>query len=249
MRGLHRALKRRFSIAASPLAVRRHLAWYWRFPIMLILLAGGVMLAWSFYDAGMRFAGFERGETVSELQRLRDKMGALVRENAILHSAGAQSERKLQIEQATQNDLAKTVKSLQDENAQLKGDLAFFRKLMSPDKNDGNLSIYHFRVENSGSPGEYRFRLLLLQGGQRERDFQGRVQLLVNYAQKGKKMVMTVPSPKETDAPTFKVNFKFYQRLEGAFRIEPDASVKNVQVRVFENAAVQPKLMQTANVF
>lgn len=240
-------LKRRFGIAASPLAVRRHVAWYWRLPLLVILLAAGVMLSWWFYDAGLRFAGFERGSTIEELTQLREKNAQLELDNSSLRSMDAQSERKMQIERATQNDLAKTVKTLQDENAQLKEDLAFFRKLMSSDKNDGNLSIYRFKVENSVLPGEYRYRVLLLQGGQREREFQGKVELLVNLVQDGKKLVLTVPSSKEADARAYSVNFKFYQRLEGTFRVAPKSLVKNVQIRVFENGSGQPKLIQTVN--
>lgn len=244
---LDRRFRHRYGIAAAPLAVRRHLAWYWRLPLLaVILLAGGVALSWLFYDAGARFVGLDRGATADELQRLSEKLGSLEQENANLRSVGAQSERKMQIEQATQNDLAKTVKTLQDENAQLKEDLTFFRKQMSSDKSDGDLSIYRFKVENT-MPGEYRYRLLLLQGGQREREFQGKVQFLVNFTRGGEKLVMTLPSVKETEARAYNLNFKYYQRLEGVFHVESNAQVKKVQIRVFENGAVQPKLLQTVN--
>lgn len=244
---LDRRLKHRFGIAAAPLAVRRHMAWYWRLPLLVvILLAGGMALSWLLYDAGVRFVGPDRGATADELQHLRERLDPLERENARLRSDGAQSERKMQVEQATQNDLAKTVKTLQDENAQLKEDLTFFRKQMSSDKSDGDLSIYRFKVENT-MPGEYRYRLLLLQGGQREREFQGKVQFLVSFTQGGEKLVMTLPSAKEADGRPYNLNFKYYQRLEGAFHVESNAQVKKVQIRIFENGAAQPKLMQTVN--
>lgn len=244
---LRRSLKRRFSIAASPLAVRRHVAWYWRLPLLVALVGGGMVLSWWFYDAGMRFAGFERGSTVDELQRLREKVTQLEGENAGLQSLAAQSERKLQIEQATQNDLAKTVKTLQDENAQLKEDLGFFRNLMSTEKSAAGLSVYRFKVENSVLPGEYRYRMLLLQGGQREREFQGKIQLLINVVQDGKKQVLAFPAAGAAETQAYHVNFKFYQRLEGTFRVEAGVQVKSVQVRVYENGAAQPRLMQTVN--
>lgn len=244
---LDRRLKHRFGIAAAPLAVRRHVAWYWRLPLMVvILLVGGIALSWLFYNAGARFTGLDRGATVDELQSLREKLGSLELESASLRSDGAQSERKMQIEQVTQNDLAKTVKTLQHENAQLREDLTFFRKQMSSDKSDGDLSIYRFKVENT-MPGEYRYRLLLLQSGQREREFQGKVQFLVSFTQGGEKRVMTLPAAKEAEAQAYNLNFKFYQRLEGVFHVEPNAQVRKVQIRVFENGAVQPKLMQTVN--
>ncbi|MDD5329588.1 MAG: hypothetical protein PHX38_06255 [Sulfuricella sp.] len=243
---LRRVLKRRFSIAAAPLAVRRHVAWYWRLPALALLLAGGAIVSWYCYDAGMRFAGFERGSTIEELQRLREKGAALEHEIVGLRSKGTQNVRAMQIEQATQNDLAKTVKTLQDENAKLKEDLAFFRQLMSSDKDAGDLSIYRFKVERGGAE-EYRYKLLILQGGQREREFQGRVQLLVNLAQNGKKQVMVLPSQRDAESGAFNVNFKFYRRLEGAFQVEPGSLVRNVQVQVFENGSTQPKLTQSVN--
>ncbi|MBS4097229.1 MAG: hypothetical protein KGZ83_10395 [Sulfuricella sp.] len=243
-----RKLKRKFSIASSPLAVRRQLAWYWRIPLVLLLMIGGLGLAWWTYDAGMRFAGFERGATSDELRELRDKVSVMERENVSMRSQVAQNERRMQIEQATQADLARSVKVLEDENAHLKEDIAFFRKLMSADKNDGGLSVYRLKVENNVLPGEYRYQLLLLQGGQREREFQGKVQLLVNLQLDGKKMFLTLPSANGKDAQTYNLNFKFYQRLEGTFQIMPRAQIKNIQVRVFENGSQQPKLMQTVNI-
>jgi hypothetical protein len=245
---LTRRLKRRFSIASSPLAVRRHLPWYWRIPLILAMLAGGLALAWWTYNEGMRIAGFERGVTIDELQDLRGRVAVLESENAGLRSLAAQSDRKLQIEQATQGDLNKSLKTIQDENAHLKEDIAFFQKLMSVDKSDSMLSIYRVKVENSVLPGEYRYQLLLLQGGQREKEFQGKVQLLVNLQQDGRKTVMTLPATAGKDAQMFNLNFKFYQRVEGTFQVPPRSQVKNIQVRVFENGSLQPKLMQTVSV-
>lgn len=245
---LARKFKRRFSIASSPLAVRRHLAWYWRMPLVLAMLAGGLALAWWTYNAGMRFAGFERGVTIDELQDLRSRVATLEGENGELRSLVAQSDRRMQIEQATQSDLAKSLKAIQDENAHLKEDIAFFRTLMSTDKNGGNLSIYRVKVENSVLPGEYRYQLLLLQGGQREKEFQGKVQLLVNLQQDGRKTVMTLPAATGKDAQQFNLNFKFYQRVEGTFQVAPRAQVKSIQVRVFENGSLQPRLLQTVSV-
>lgn len=245
---LARRFKRRFSIASSPLAVRRHLAWYWRIPLVLAMLAGGLGLAWWTYNAGMSIAGFERGVTSDELRELRERVAALEGENVELRSLVAQSDRKLQIEQATQGDLSKSLKAIQEENAHLKEDVGFFRKLMSADKNDGNLSIYRVKVENSVLAGEYRYQLLLLQGGQREKEFQGKVQLLVNLQADGKKTVMTLPAATGKDAQMFNLNFKFYQRVEGTFQVSPRTQVRNIQVRVFENGSLQPKLLQTFSV-
>jgi hypothetical protein len=241
-----RALRCRFGIAASPLAVRRRVAWYWRLPMVALLLAIGAVVSLRMYGGDMQVLPFGRGAAFEELERLRDRALRLEDDNQRLRSIVAQHDQQIQMERATQADLAKTVKALQDENATLKEDVAFFRKLMSSDRTGGGLSIYRFLVERSVLPGEYRYRLLLSQGGEREREFQGHMQLLVNLTQDGRPMVVTEPA-NPGEAKAYQVSFKFYQRLEGTFRVAPGALVRNVQLRVFESGSSQPKLMQTVN--
>ena len=42
-------------------------------------------------------------------------------------------------------------------------------------------------------PGEYRYRLLLVQSGQRVKEFQGTLQFVVNLEQSDRKFVLTLP--------------------------------------------------------
>lgn len=239
---LARALRRKFGIAAPRLAVRTHVAWQWRWLLLAVALAIGLSLAGRIYDVGLQFAGFERGEANQELARLTEQVAQLRSEVAKQRAAVTAGERQLQIERVTQNDLAQHVRTLQDENARLKEDLGFFRSLMSAAGKEGGLSIYRFTVERDALPGEYRYRLLLLQSGQREREFRGSVQLLVNLLANGKRTVLTVPAAGAADQ--LRVNFKYYQRVEGLFQVAPGSAVKSVQVRIFEHGAAQPKLVQ-----
>ncbi len=105
----------------------------------------------------------------------------------------AAAERQLQIEHATYGDLDKQVKSLSEENATLKEDLAFFQSLMPAGGKEGALSINRFRVQPDALPGEYRYRLLLVQTGQRVKEFQGTLQFVLNLEQDDRKFVLTLP--------------------------------------------------------
>ena len=89
--------------------------------------------------------------------------------------------------------------------------------------------------------------VLLTQTGQRTKDFQGRLQFIVNLQQDGKKSVMTLPAEDDKDARGFKLNFRFYQRVEGTFRVTPGTVVKGMQVRVLEGDGKEPRLTQQAN--
>src|SRR5262245_31926739 len=125
-----RALKNKFGISARRMAVRAHVPWYWRWLGIVVL---GVLVAgigWGMYDFGMEFAGFRQGEAARALSRLNEEMGKRDVELAELRSKVAATERQLQIERATYGDLSKQMKTLSEENAALREDLAFFQSLM-----------------------------------------------------------------------------------------------------------------------
>jgi uncharacterized protein DUF6776 len=236
-----------FGISAPRMAVRAAIPWYWRWLGLIGLALIIFLLSRAAYDFGKQFAGFDQSEADREVQRLGASNARLQQELALVRGQIAQGEPQQQIERATYTDLVKQIKALSEENATLKEDLAFFQTLMPSAGKDDGVAINRFLVQNDALPGEYRYRLLLTQTGKRNKDFQGHLQFSVNLEQDNKKVVMTLPAEDDKENDGFKLNFRFYQRIEGTFRVGPDAAVKNMQVRVFENGSSVPKLTQTAN--
>src|SRR5258706_396706 len=161
------------------MTVQTHVAWYWRWLGMLVFLSFALALAAWMYDAGRRFAGFDRGELQNEFAKLRESMGRLESEAARLRSIANASESRLKIEQTAQSQLASQVKVLEDENNRLKEDLAFFENLVPSERRGEKVSIHRFKVERDVLPGEFRYRLLVLQGGGLDRRVYGSVQILI----------------------------------------------------------------------
>lgn len=245
---LKRAIRRKFGITAPRMAVRAHVPWYWRWVFMVSAVAVGVGLAGWMYDIGSQFAGFDRMEAHRELTDLKGRASQLLSENGAIQSEAVAGRSRLQVEVEAQRELANTVKALQDENAKLKDDLAFFRNLMSVDGKVGAVKIYQLKVERKAFPGEYRYQLLLLQSGQREHEFQGKLQLSVNALEGGKKVVIPLSGEAQGKGQPINLSFKYYQRVEGSFQIAPESAVKSMDIRVFENGTAQPRLAQTVNV-
>ena len=243
-----RALRRKFGISASRVSVQTHVAWYWRWLGIIVLGAFVVGVGLTTYDYGMELAGFRQGEAANALAKLNEEM--LKREATIaeMRSKVAAVERQLQIDRATYGDLAKQVKTLSEQNAALKEDLAFFQSLMASGAKELGLSINRFRVQPDALPGEYRYRLLLVQSGQRIKEFQGTLQFLVYLEQSDRKFVLTLPPEDQKNSREYQVNFKFFQRVDGTFKVAPGTTVKNLEVRVFENGVNAPKLKQSASV-
>jgi hypothetical protein len=243
-----RSLQRRFGSSTRRLVVRTHVAWYWRWLGYITLGAIVVGVGWTTYDYGMELAGFRQSEATRVLQALKDDIRSRDAEIVELRSQVAAAERQMQIERATYGDLARQVKSLTEQNATLREDLGFFQSLMAAGGKEGTLSINRFRVQPESLPGEYRYRLLLVQNGERLKEFQGRLQFVLNLEQGDRKYVLTLPQEGEREARDYRVSFKFFQRVEGTFKVAPEAVVKSLQIRVFENGSVAPKLSQTVTV-
>jgi hypothetical protein len=237
--------RRRFGISAPRMTVQTHVAWYWRMLGLVAVLSFSLALAAWMYDAGRRFAGFDLGAVELELSQLRERVGKLAKEAAALRASVNSSESKLQIERTAQTQLAKQVKALEEENARLKEDLAFFENLIPGERRDNTLLINRFRVDSGALPGEFRYRLLLLQGGRRDKPFQGNLQLLVTLQGADKDVIITLPE--EGAAQAYKISFKYFQRVEGTFRVAPDATVKMVRVRIFEAGSTQVRATQSFN--
>ncbi len=236
-----------FGISAPRVTVHTAIPWYWRWLAFIALVAVVMMFSRTAYDFGRKFAGYDQSEADHELLRLTTANAKYEQDVAQLSGNLAQLERQMQIERATYEDLIKQMRSLTEENARLKEDLAFFQTLMPSGGKEGGVAVNRFMVQNDALPGEFRYRLLLTQTGQRSKDFQGRLQFVVNLQQDGKKTVMTLPADDDKDARGFKLNFRFYQRVEGTFRVTPGTVVKGMQVRVLEGDGKEPRLTQQAN--
>jgi len=243
-----RKIKRKFGISAPRLAVRLHVPWYVRWAIVIPFVLAVSALVWWAYDSGLELAGFHRGQAEQELTTLRGQVTSLKIENASLFSQSATFERQAQIEHAANIETGNQLKALQDDNARIKEDLAFFQSLTLSGNQKTGLSIHQVKVEHDTLPGEYRYRLLLVQSGtRRAQAFHGKLRLLVNTLQNGKPVVMTFPKKNATDDEAYQLSFKYYQRVESNFQLPPDALVKSIQVRVFARGSSAPKIKQDVN--
>ena len=239
---LIKRIRGRFGISAPKMMVRTHVAWYWRWLGMVAALAISLVIAAWLYDAGRRFAGFDRSETEQELSQLRGSFAKLEDETRRLRSIADASESRLKIEQSAQAQLGAQFKSLEEQNTRLKEDLAFFENLTpSVDR----LSIHRFKVEPNALPGEYRYRLLVLQGGRRDREFQGSMQLVVSVRENGRDATIIIPDQASASDSAYRLQFKYFQRVEGTFRVGPRAKVLSVQARVLEHGSDQARASQS----
>jgi hypothetical protein len=242
---LLRALKQRFGISAPRVAVRAHVPWYWRWLGLLSMAVLAAGIGWFTLHPAMVLSGLGAADNGVSTGKNGAESTRQQQELAELRARAATAERQLAIERATYEDLARQIRALTDQNAALKEDLAFFQTLMPAGGGTMGIMVDRFRLQKETLPGEYRYRLFLVQTGQRDRNFQGRLQFVVNLTENERTTALTVPAESERDARDYRLDFKFFQRIEGTFKVNPNAVVKSLQVRVYEKGSNTPRLAQT----
>lgn len=235
-----RRLRGRFGIAAPRVAVRTHLPWYWRAVATVIVLGLALALSEWIYDAGRRFAGFDRTESESEIRFLRDKAGHLEQEVDRLRSFANASESHLQIDRSTVQRLTAQVKVLEEENTRLKENLAVFENLATGGGKAVGLSLGRLRVEPEAAPGKYRYRVLAsAHGAEAKREFKGALQFQVTVQDAGgRSAIIVLPRTGDPDAGDFIVSFRAFRILEGSFRVPADVTIKRVEARLVHDGAI-----------
>ncbi len=238
-----RRLRGRWGLATPRLAIRTHVPWYLRLLGVLAIVAVSVATAVWAFEAGRKLVGIESAAQKDyEIQALRTKLTALEQELAALRATSHSSESALQIERTAQEQLARQVKTLEQENGRLKEDLGWFEKLAGSASAEPRLSINRLEVKPDTVPGQLRYRMLLaIQGGKRDQDreFRGSLQFVLSLQQPTGSAKIVIPAAGEADRQRFGLSFRHFQRVEGTLQIPSQTKVVSVEVRLLQNGATK----------
>ncbi len=106
-----KSLKKKHGISASRVAIRPQTPAYVRWLVIAILAVLALGLSWGMYDAGRKFAGFDKTETSDELDRLSQINTRLERDNEELRMKLARLDRQLQMDLVAREDIANRSRS------------------------------------------------------------------------------------------------------------------------------------------
>lgn len=221
-------LRRRLSVSAPRVIVRRHLPWPLRWAVVAVVLGfSGAIALWAF-ELGKDLAGLDR-QAKAELTRLRDEVERLRQERDRAQSIAHTAESLLKSERAAQDKLAQQLRHLEAQNMSLQADLGFFERLLPAVSTDQGLSVRGLQIEPQ-LPGRLRYQLLLMQHGRNAAVFKGHYEMTLAGTLDGRPwMQAAAVGPRE-------VQLKQYARIEGVLEHPPAAVVKTVQVKVTDGS-------------
>jgi uncharacterized protein DUF6776 len=246
LRTLGRRVRQTFGISAPRMAVRTHLSWRWRAPALLAVAALTAGMWWWGFDFGQFLGGFNRMAVAEKQARSEAEANVLRDENTRLRARLAELESELNVTRGAQATLSRQALDLQSDNTQMKEELAFLRKLFSDTGKPGTFTIQRLSAEQDGSD-VYRFSMLVVRGGNPTDEFSGQLALSANISAGGHNLTLTLPDDQPDTAAALKLQFKYYQRVEGTFRIPVGGQLKSLQARVLEPGQAAPKATRSLN--
>lgn len=227
--------------AAPQMTIRRQMTRRTRLLLGIVALVAIGAVAFGSYDLGRRLTGMPAPVNPAQFAIIKDEVAKISAERDQYSSTVNSAESQLNIERSAQRQLAAQVKILEAENSKLKEDLAFFESLLPADKSAGGVSIRRLKADMAGA-NQLRYRVLVMQGGKGDRDFNGSLQLAVTVLQAGKSAIILFPQPGTPEPAAiekFHLEFKRYQRLDGLLTLPDGAELKSVQARILEKGQIR----------
>lgn len=206
--------------------VRQHRPWKLLFSIVFLVVAFAGSSYWLFQHAQQR-AGFDRQRASEVRSNLEESVDKLHSENEQLRARIAVLERASQIDRESGTKVRDQLKDLQDENLELKQELAFYRGIVSPQDRKAGLKIQTFQLSRGQSPGEYHYKLILTQVLKNDKVAVGSVALAVGGVLDGRPEKLSLSKLSQGDNDKLRFKFKYFQNFEGDLRFpagfQPDS--------------------------
>ncbi len=189
---------------------------------VILAFAGGLFVGRYFVDKAAQSAIDERKKLLSEVERISQSDTKKGKEIAILQSS---SEIDRLAVQHAQNSMAE----LQDELSETRQELAFYRRIVSPETKDKTLFIQDFKIIEGATP---QYRLALSRGIGTKGTVNGQVRMVFKGQMAGKEAELTLADIAKDGNGKLTFKFRHFRLLIGSFAF-PDGFVpETVSVQI-----------------
>lgn len=184
------------------------------------------------------------------------------------------AEKSAEIDRLAAEDVRQALLAYRNEVADLESDVEFYRRLMAPDELDKGLSLYAFKLSFDNQTQRYQYSALVTQAGGKNQVIKGNLAITLlaqqgssvsadlavtdnedNAADSDKLVTDTVKlqSMSLADLPDYagslpaKLRFRFFQTIEGSFKLPDDITPVSVVVAVKSTGKSAQQIEKTFN--
>ena len=186
-----------------------------------------LLIAWTSYGLGKGNLSVPAISAISdsskldfELRTARQKITALTLEIEKL-------KRSAQVDYKTAEQSQKIIRDKEIQIQRQQQELAFYRKLLSPESVKLGVDVKDFSVRASVNQGEYYYDFLLMRSGGSKKVAKGKISISIDGIQGDVMRRIDVAS---ADQDQIKYSFKYFQRLSGIFDLPSDFQPQKVSL-------------------
>lgn len=194
--------------------------------VLGLLFVFAVVGAGSFYygriDAGRQYV-----VTAADNTRLSQQLAQVQDELETLRAQLASS----MVDRRADEEVQSTINSLRQRVMQLEQDVSFYRQVMSPDSTELGLIIAEFSVERLEGR-RYHYKAVFRQAGAGDRVLEGSVAIaVVGHREQERQVLPLVELLARDNGFDPKLNFRYFQNMEGEFELPEGFEPEQVEVR------------------
>jgi hypothetical protein len=198
--------------------------WLW-----LVFLLALAAWSWQVFEFGRQRGGYYSAQHGRTEAGLRARIAELEDERDALRSASARFERAGQIDRAAADGVQSEVRTLQEERAELRREVAFLKSLVSPGGEKLILGGYSLTAMSGRA---YRFEVTLSKPSADADTVIGQVTISVRGRTGGRTQTLDMAALTKGKRTNFGIQFKNFQKLQAELQLPDGFEPASIEVAV-----------------
>lgn len=196
------------------------------FKSALLLFSVIGLCLYSGYRIGNYYNGYQTNTIAVQKQRLEN----LYQEQAKLVKRVDTLAVELEVERLANQKAQTTIKAIEEANFVVKKELAFYQKVMAPEKQADGLVIDEVEILPTPSAQHFRYSVVLVQQQVKRRYAKGYIELKVNGSLNNKPAQLKLADISSVTKDDLTFSFKFFQRFDGEFTLPDNFVAESIVV-------------------
>lgn len=179
---------------------------------------------------GYRLGNFYHNYQATTLAQQKSRLEQLYQEQANQVERIHTLEVELAVELLANQNAQATLKKMSTEHYQVKKQLAFYEKVMAPEKEADGLVIDNIKITKNQSQNHYSFQVILVQQQLKKRYAKGYVDLIITGSLANKPSQVKLSEISALTRKELSFSFKYFQVIEGNFTLPEGFTPEKIQL-------------------
>lgn len=168
---------------------------------------------------GYRIGNFFHGYQIQAITEYKYRLELLYQQQVEQVKRLNTLEVELEVERLANQRSHNLLRDMETEHYQVKKELAFYEKIMAPEKQADGVVIDNVSIVPTSSPSHYRFQVSLVQQLLKKRYVKGYIELSLIGSLKSKPSIIKLSNISSLTKKDLSFSFQYFQIIEGEFTL------------------------------